>query len=86
MTERMKETIAMVQKYCRFTVRKKLTELVGFDDWCIYRDPENGMYALNPWINEEVNLNVWNVTLNNPKLDKEIMFMRTDISDYIEHR
>ena len=63
----------------RFTVKKTLTKMVGIPGWIIYRDSENGMYALNEEKGIDVNLMSWNITLNNKNLDKCIDYIRQDI-------
>ena len=63
----------------RFTVKKTLTKMVGIPGWVIYRDSENGMYALNEEKGIDVNLMTWNITLNDKNLDRCIDYIRKDI-------
>ena len=63
----------------RFTVKKTLTKMVGIPGWIIYRDSENGMYALNEEKGIDVNLMTWNITLNSENLDRCIKYIRQDI-------
>lgn len=63
----------------RFTVKSTLTKMVNKDGWTIYRDSENGMYAKNDVLGIEFPLNCWNLTLNNPDLERQIEWIRKDI-------
>lgn len=62
-----------------FSDRKTLTKLVNKKGWKIYRDSEVGLYALNEEKGIDLNLYVWNVTLNDPALSKHIAMIRSDI-------
>ena len=63
----------------RFTVKNTLTKMVNKDGWIIYRDSEYGMYARNDNLGIDFPLNVWNLTLNNPDLERQIEWIRKDI-------
>lgn len=65
----------------RFTVRRQLTFLVGKGGWVIYRDSVNGMYALNRKKGIDLPLMFWNITLNDPNLDKIVEIIRRDIEE-----
>lgn len=63
----------------RFTVKNTLTKMVNKEGWTIYRDSENGMYAKNDNLGIDLPLNVWNLTLNNPDLERQIEWIRQEI-------
>lgn len=63
----------------KFTLKKTLTRLVGIPGWEIYRDSENGMYALNREKGIDLSLMVWNITLNDKNLNNIIESIRYDI-------
>ena len=57
----------MKQYVGRFPVNKALTKKVNKEGWVIYRDPENGLYAYNEKLDEEVNLMLWNESARDVK-------------------
>lgn len=67
----------------RFTDKKVLTKLVDMPGWVIYRDSINGMYAMNETLSIDFNLMYWNITLNNPKLDRIVEDIRNQIREAI---
>ena len=65
----------------RFTVKKKLTEMVNMAGWVIYRDSVYGMYAVNNEMGIEIPLMRWNITLNDPKLKNIVESIRTELAE-----
>lgn len=46
-----------------FPVNKGLTKKLGVEDFVVYRDPENGLYACSESRGLDVNLESWNETV-----------------------
>jgi len=66
----------------RFTEKKTLTKLVNRDGWKIERESNVGLYAKNEEKGWEIYLCLWNLTLNNPKLDFVIRTIQADIDRF----
>ena len=62
------------------TPRKILTKKLGLTGWEIYRDSAYGMYAHHDELGLDINLMEWNITLNNPKLESILEYIRADLS------
>ena len=68
----------MKQYVGRFPVNMELTKKVNMKGWVIYRDPENGLYAYNEEMDEEVNLLLWNASAKDVK-ESTLECIRADI-------
>lgn len=68
----------MKQYVGRFPVNMGLTKKVKKEGWVIYRDPENGLYAYNEKLDEEVNLMLWNASAKDVD-EKTLECIRSDI-------
>ena len=62
------------------TPRKILTKKLGLTGWEIYRDSAYGMYAHHDELGLDINLMEWNITLNNPKLESILEYIRADLA------
>ena len=67
-------------KFGKCTPRKILTKKLNMPGWEIYRDSAYGMYALHNELGLDVNLMEWNITLNNPKLESILEYIRADLA------
>lgn len=65
----------------RFTEKKGLTKKLNMKGWSIYRDSENGLYAENEELGINHGLLIWNLTLNDPKLEKTLGIIRSELQD-----
>lgn len=63
----------------RFTSKKALTKKLNMKGWEIYRDSEQGLYALNEELGIDHCLYIWNITLNNPKLESILKTIRSEL-------
>ena len=63
----------------KFTDKRTITKMVNLDGWIIYRDSEYGMYARNEEKGLDIPLFIWNLTLNNKKLNCKIEIIRSDL-------
>ena len=48
--------------------------------WQIYRDSTYGMYALHEELELDINLMIWNITLNDPNLEYILEDIRTELT------
>ena len=67
-------------KFGKCTPRKILTKKLNMPGWEIYRDSVYGMYALHNELGLDINLMEWNITLNNPKLESILEYIRADLA------
>lgn len=63
----------------RFTTKKTLTKKLNMKGWEIYRDSEQGLYALNEELGIDHCLYIWNLTLNDPKLENILEIIRSEL-------
>lgn len=63
----------------RFISKKALTKKLNMSGWEIYRDSEQGLYALNKELGIDHCLYLWNLTLNNPKLENILEDIRSEL-------
>ena len=60
----------------KFTVKKGLTKRLGLDGWVIYRD---SLYAENEELGIDRRLNIWNLTLDDSRLDFLMTIIRLEL-------
>lgn len=72
----------MKQYVGRFPVNAGLTKKLGYEDFQIYRDTENGLYAYSKNHDIDVNLMTWNETVANCT-DDECSYWSELITDAI---
>lgn len=65
----------------RFSDRKGLTKKLNLKGWKIYRDSDIGLYALNEELGIDHCLLTWNITLDDPELDRKISWIRKECLD-----
>ena len=65
----------------RFTTKKGLTKKLDMEGWTIYRDSENELYAENEELGIDHCLLMWNLTLDNPKIDFVIGLIRNELEE-----
>ena len=63
----------------KFTVKKGLTKRLGLDGWVIYRDSLYGLYAENEELGIDHCLNIWNLTLDDNRLDFLMTIIRLEL-------
>lgn len=63
----------------KFTVKKGLTKRLGMDGWVIYRDSLYGLYAENRELGIDHCLNIWNLTLDDKRLDAAMHVIRLEL-------
>ena len=68
-----------MMRFGKCTLRKGLTKKVNMPGWIIYRDSEYGMYAYNQQLGLDVDLGYWNITLEDPDLEKTLFYIRNDL-------
>ena len=62
----------------RFSDRKGLTKKLNLKGWKIYRDSDIALYALNEELGIDHCLLIWNITLDDPELDRKISWIRKE--------
>lgn len=70
----------------RFTTKKTLTKKLNMKGWEIYRDSEQGLYALNEELGIDYCLYIWKLTLNNPKLENILETIRSELHKLEEEK
>lgn len=68
-----------MMRFGKCTLRKGLTKKVNMPGWIIYRDSEYGMYAYHQQLGLDVDLGYWNITLEDPDLEKTLSYIRNDL-------
>lgn len=63
----------------RFTTKKTLTKKLNMKGWELYRDSKQGLYALNEELGIDYHLYIWNLTLDNPKLENILENIRIEL-------
>lgn len=67
-------------EFGKCTPRKVLTKKLNMPGWQIYRDSAYGMYALHEELELDINLMIWNITLNDPSLEYILEDIRTELT------
>lgn len=65
----------------RFTEKKGLTKKLNMKGWSIYRDSKYGLYTENKELGIDHGLLIWNLTLDDPKLEKALGIIRSELQD-----
>lgn len=67
-------------QFGKCTPRKILTKKLNMPGWEIYRDSAYGMYALHRELGLDINLMMWNITLEDPNLKNILEYTRAELA------